>query len=153
MLVGATGVTFTLLEAAPVPAAFVAVTLQLYCTAFVIELTMIGLVVPVPVRVVSPAAVQVTVYPVIAEPPFDAGAVNEIVACAFPGLPVPIVGAPGTVRGVTVTLPDAAPVPCALVALTLHVYCVPFVIPVTLTGLADAVAVCADPVVGVHVAV
>ena len=42
---------------------------------------------------------EVTVYPVIGDPPLLAGAVNVIVACAFPFVAVPIVGAPGTVEG------------------------------------------------------
>lgn len=56
----------------------------------------------------------------IAEPPFEAGAVNATVALAFPAVAVPIVGAPGTVRGVTDTDPDAELVPIAFVAVTLQ---------------------------------
>ena len=58
--------------------------------------TAIGLAVPVPV---IPPGLDVTVYPVIAEPPSLAGAVKATVACAFPAVAVPIVGAPGTVEG------------------------------------------------------
>lgn len=48
----------------------------------------------------------------IALPPFEAEGVNEIVARAGPGTPVPIVGASGTVAAIViekfwVTLPDA----------------------------------------------
>jgi hypothetical protein len=57
--------------------------------------TVIGLVVPVPV---NPPGLEVAVYPVIAEPPLLAGAVNVTVACPFPAVAVPIVGAPGTVE-------------------------------------------------------
>jgi hypothetical protein len=39
---------------------------------------------------------------VIAEPPSEAGAVNAIVACALPGVAVPIVGAPGAVAAMTI---------------------------------------------------
>ena len=49
---------------------------------------------------VPPAGADVTVYPVIAAPPFEAGAAKVTVACPLPALPdaaVPIVGAPGTV--------------------------------------------------------
>ena len=53
-----------------------------------------------PVAVLLPG-LEVTVYPVIAEPPLLAGAVNVTVAWAFPAVAVPIVGAPGTVEGVT----------------------------------------------------
>ena len=38
----------------------------------------------------------------IAEPPLEAGAVKEIVACAFPGVAVPIVGAPGAVAEIVI---------------------------------------------------
>ena len=169
------------------------------------------------------------------EPPLDAGAVNAIVAVALPGVPVPIVGAPGAVAlivieklcvalppafvavitpenvpialgvplmrpallnvrlvgsaplvtlnvgagepfavtvklygtwnepfgggalenvgddaGVTLTVPEAAPVPTALVAVTEHVYVVPFVRPVTVIG--DAAPLALNPP-GLHVAV
>ena len=61
----------------------------------------------------------------IAEPPFDAGAVNVTVACALPAVAVAPVGAPGTVAGVTgVTLFDAAEGalgPTAFVAVTVKV--------------------------------
>jgi hypothetical protein len=58
--------------------------------------TLIGLAVAVPVRVVWPVAVQVAVYPVIVAPPFELGAVNAMEAEALPAVAVPIVGAPGT---------------------------------------------------------
>ena len=65
-----------------------------------------------------------------------AGAVKVTVALALPALAVPMIGAPGTVAGALgVTLfdaADAAPVPIALVALTINVYAVPLVSPVTL---------------------
>ena len=88
---------------------------------FVSPVTAIGLAVPVPVL---PPVLEVTVYNVIALPPFDAGAVKLTVACALPGVAVPIVGAPGTVVAAGVTLleaADAAPVPIAFVAFTVNV--------------------------------
>jgi hypothetical protein len=42
-----------------------------------------------------PPGLDVTVYPVIVAPPFDAGAANVTDACASPAVAVPIVGAPG----------------------------------------------------------
>jgi hypothetical protein len=55
---------------------------------------------------------------------------------------VPIVGASGTVAGTTVLLvPEATLVPTALVAVTVKVYVVPFVKPVTVKGEAPPVAV------------
>jgi hypothetical protein len=136
-------VTFTLADAGPTPAAFVAVTLQLYCTAFVSDATPTGLTAALPARVVSPAAVHVAVYVEIDEPPFDAGAVKVKLALAFPGVPTTFVGAPGTVRGVTLTVPDALPVPFSFIALTLQLYCVPLVRPVTVIGLDAPVPVIA----------
>ena len=48
---------------------------------------------------------------------------------------VTVVGAPGTVRGVTAVLAvDGALVPAALVAVTVNVYAVPLVRPVTVHG-------------------
>ena len=50
------------------------------------------------------------------------GAVKVTVACAFPPVAVPMVGAPGTVAGVTLfDAAEAALVPFALVALTVNV--------------------------------
>ena len=69
-------------------------------------------------------------------PPFEAGGEKVTVACALPAVAVPIVGAPGTVAGVTLfEAAEAGPVPIALVALTVKVYAVPFVKPVTVIGL------------------
>jgi len=78
----------------------------------------------------------------MALPPFDVGAVKDIVACAFPAVAVPIAGAPGVVEGVTLLeAAEAVPVPRALVAFTVKVYAVPFVSPVTVIGLAVPVLV------------
>ena len=58
----------------------------------------------------------------IAEPPLLDGAVKVTLALALPAVAVPIVGAPGTVDGVTLLdAADAAPVPSALVAVTVKV--------------------------------
>ena len=71
----------------------------------------------------------------IAEPPFPAGALNVTVACAFPAIAMPMTGAPGTVAGVTaLEAEDAGPLPTALVAITVKVYDVPLVRPVTVMG-------------------
>ena len=68
----------------------------------------------------------------IAEPPFDAGAVNATVAWAFPAVAVPMTGAPGGPTGVALfDAADAGPVPAALLAVTVKVYAVPLVSPVT----------------------
>ena len=44
-----------------------------------------------------------------------------MVACALPGVAAPMIGASGTVRGVTVTVAEGMLVPAALVAVTEHV--------------------------------
>ena len=63
------------------------------------------------------------------------GALKVIVACPFPAVAVAPVGAPGVVAGVTELLTtEAVLVPMALVAVTVKVYAVPFVRPVTIRG-------------------
>jgi hypothetical protein len=105
--------------AGPGPLAFVAVTVKVYAAPLVSPATIIGLVVPVPV---IPPGLEVTVYPVIGEPPLLAGAVNVTMAEAFPAVAVPIVGAPGTVEGVTEFEAElAGPGPLAFVAVTVKV--------------------------------
>jgi hypothetical protein len=64
-----------------------------------------------------------------------AGAVNVTVASALPLTAETLVGAPGTVAGVTALLAlEAVPVPTALVAVMVKVYEVPLVRPVTVIG-------------------
>ena len=76
----------------------------------------------------------------MAEPPLEAGAVKVAVAWALPAVAVPMIGAPGTVAGVTLfDAAEAGPVPIILVALTVKVYALPLVSPVTVQG--DAVQV------------
>jgi len=71
-----------------------------------------------------------------------AGAVKLTVALLFPAVAVPIVGVPGTVAGVTLLeAADAAPVPTPLVAVTVKVYAVPLVNPLTVRGLVPPDAV------------
>ena len=71
----------------------------------------------------------------MAEPPLLTGALNIIVAWPLPAVAVPIVGTPDTVAGVAELLvTDDALVPTAFVAVTVNVYVVPFVNPVTVTG-------------------
>jgi hypothetical protein len=119
---GADGVAaFDGAEAGPVPTAFVAVTVNVYLTPFVKPVTVNGLAAPV---AVSPPGDAVTVYEVIADPPFDAGALNVTVAWPFPAVAAPALGAPGTVGGTDgVTVfdgADAGPVPTLFVAVTVN---------------------------------
>ena len=71
----------------------------------------------------------VAVYVVIVAPPLDPGAVHATVTDVAPAfVAVPIVGAPGTVAGVTeLDAVDKLDVPAELVAVVLNVYAVPFV--------------------------
>ena len=58
----------------------------------------------------------------IAEPPFDAGALQESAACEFPGVATTDVGAPGIVRGVIAREAlDGADSPWTLIATTVKV--------------------------------
>jgi hypothetical protein len=76
------------------------------------------------------------------EPPLLPGALKVIVACPLPLVAVPIVGASGTVAGVTALLvPEEILVPYAFVAVTVNVYVAPFVRPVIVIGDAPPVAV------------
>lgn len=64
-------------------------------------------------------------------PPSSPGAVHETVAVSLYAVALPIVGAPGTVRGFVEAFEDADPWPAAFVAFTLNVYVVPFERPDT----------------------
>ena len=120
---GALGVT--LLEAAeakPAPLPFVAVTVKVYAVPLVSPvIAWVKAVVPA-FASVPPEGFEVTVYPVIAAPPFDAGAVKLTDACVLPAVAVPMVGAPGTVAGITLLeASEAELVPALLVAVTVKV--------------------------------
>ena len=81
---------------------------------------------------VWPPGFVVTVYPVIVEPPVDAGGFQLTEACVLPAVAETLVGAPGTVAGVTVLEGvDALLPPTLLVAMTVNVYAVPLIRPVT----------------------
>ena len=75
---------------------------------------------------------DVTVYPVISEPPVLDGADHETATEESPKTPDTPVGAPATVAGTTASeAVDAEPVPALLEAFTVNVYAVPLVSPVT----------------------
>ena len=71
----------------------------------------------------APPGLAVTVYPVIVEPPSDAGAVHDTTLCAFaPLVPDTLVGTPGNIYGVAeLDSLDALLVPAAFVAVTVNV--------------------------------
>ncbi len=78
----------------------------------------------------------------IADPPFETGALKVIVAYPLPRVAVPIIGAPGTVIGTTELLEAETTLsPTALVANTVNVYVTPFVRPVITIGEVPPVAV------------
>ena len=79
----------------------------------------------------------------IAEPPFETGAVKVTVASPLPRTALTLVGVPGVVAGVTELLVgEEELVPFAFVAVTVKVYVTPFVRPVTVIGESVPVAVC-----------
>ena len=99
---------------------------------------MMGL--PLPVAVFPPG-LEVAVKDVIGLPPSELG-VKLTIALAFPPAAVPIVGATGSPVGVTgFDAADGSPVPAMLLAVTVKVYVLPLVSPVTVIGLAVDVAV------------
>ena len=126
------------LDAGPAPAEVVAVTVKVYGVALVSPAT-VQLVVDV-LQDDEPGD-DVTVYPVIAAPPFDAGGVHDTTdrASAFE-VAVTERGAPGRTAGVADgDGAEALPAPTALVAATVKVYAVPLVRPVTVQAV-EAVA-------------
>jgi hypothetical protein len=127
------GVTELLVEDETlVPAEFVAVTVNVYVVPFTKPVTVTGDEPPVAVK---PPVLEVTVYDVTADPPLFTGGVNEIVAWPLPATAVTLVGAFGTVAGTIVLLvEEAILVPTLFVAVTVNVYVVPFVKPVTVNG-------------------
>jgi len=118
----AVGVTDTAAEAALVPLALVAVTVQLYSLLLVSFDTEIGLLVAVPVLVVVPVTHEAVYFAMVA-PPLELGAVKVMLALTLPAVAAPMVGAPGTVFvGVTNTALEATLLPLALIALTVQLY-------------------------------
>ena len=88
-------------------------------------------VAPVVVHV-PPAGLEVTVYPVMAEPPVG-GAVQDRLAVVVDVVAEAVTarGAPGTLAFSELEADDATLVPAELVAVTVNVYAVPVVRPVT----------------------
>jgi len=97
----------------------VAVTVNVYGVPGVRPATVMGLLVPV---AVMPPGAEVTVYCVIALPPFEVGTVKLMVACPLPLTAFGVLGAVGTVAGCTLfEATEATPVPPAFMALALNV--------------------------------
>src|SRR5260370_39163447 len=82
----------------------------------------------------------------MAAPPLEAGASQLNITWLFPGVTSRPAGAPGTVAGVTELDGDeAGPVPTALVAVTVKVYLVPLVRPLTVALVAVPLALAGVP--------
>jgi hypothetical protein len=117
--------------AAEVPFVFVATAVNVYAVPFVKPVTTNGDDAPV---AVSPPGLDVTVNPVIVDPPV-APAVKSTETCVLPAVTESIVGACGAVVAVTSDdAIDAADVPKEFIAITVYVYCVLDCKPVTVTG-------------------
>ena len=105
---------------------------------------------------VSAVPTAVAVYEVIVAPPLEPGVVHATLTEVVPVIAaVPIVGAPGAVAGTGVTefdAADATDVPRLFVAVTVNVYAVPVVKPVTVIALLHVAAVNV-PVIAVPTAV
>jgi hypothetical protein len=122
------GVAVSEFDGGPVPTAFVAVTVNVYCWPFVSPFTVQPVAPFVPQ--VKPPGDAVAVYPVIALPPSDEGAVHERPTWVLPRTADTSVGAPGTVAaatGVAVSVFEGDPVPTPFVAVTAKEYWTPFV--------------------------
>jgi hypothetical protein len=91
-----TGVTMTVVDAALLPCAFVAMTEQVYVFPLVKPVIVRGEAVPVCDAEAGIDPVQVAVYPVIGEPPVLVGGVNEMVVDWKPAEPLMPVGGCGT---------------------------------------------------------
>jgi hypothetical protein len=84
----------------------------------------------------------------------DAGAVNVTVAWAFPAVAATAVGAPGVVYGVTaLEAVEALEVPTEFVAVTVKVYALPGVRPVTMCESDVVPALLSVPPAGLDVTV
>jgi hypothetical protein len=111
------------------PTAFVACTVNVYAVPFAKPLTAHGAAEQV---APTPPGDAVTRYPVIAAPPLPVGAVHCTLADAFPRSAETLVGASGTVAGVTgADADDSALLPTAFATRTVKLYAVPLVRPVT----------------------
>jgi len=78
----------------------------------------------------------------MAAPPLEAGAVHVTVACPFPAVALTLVGAPGGAAGVTLLDgTEAGLLPAQLAAVTVKVYVVPLVSPLTVAVVVVPLAV------------
>lgn len=122
------------------PAAFRATTVNVYAVPFAKPLT-VAVVAPAAALATMPLGVDVMVKPVMTEPPLTAGAVHATTAVVSPGVALTLVGASGTVIGVTgFDAADGVPPPTPLIAATVNVNVDPLVSPATVTLVSAAPA-------------
>ena len=141
-------------DGTPVPFAFVARTVHVYDFAFERPPTRMGELAPEADPVAPPFDdTHAAPKPVIGLPPSN-GAMNETVTRAFPATAVGCAGASGTRFGTaTADGTEGALSPLLFVAVTVHVYDLPFVRPPTRIGeLAPAADPAAPPFDETHVA-
>lgn len=103
-------------DAAPVPFAFDAVTVNVCAVPAVRPVTVQDVAVAGLGAQVAPPGDAVAVYDVMADPPLSLGAVQETVTWPCPAIPLTDVGAPGTVWGTPEVDAVAAPEPAAFTA-------------------------------------
>ncbi len=104
-----------------VPTVLVAVTVNVYAVPLVRPL-IVQESAPDDNPQVRPPGLVVTVYAVIVDPPLLTGALHDTTTCVLPLTPATLVGAPGSVIGVTtLEAGDELDVPAALVAVTVNV--------------------------------
>jgi len=109
-------------EAGPVPATLRATTVNVYGVPSARLVTLHEVSAAALVVQVFPSGEEATAYPVIGDPPSNAGAVQETRARCVPAVAVTPVGESGTVRGVAESDgSEAALVPWAFVAVTVTV--------------------------------
>jgi hypothetical protein len=100
IVAGVTGSDAT--EEDPVPTELIALTVNVYGVPFVRPVTIPVVTLPTVTGEFPADGLDVRIYPVIGDPPFDKGASQETVTCVFPATPTTFVGAPGTVGGIEV---------------------------------------------------
>jgi len=124
---------FDFTDETDVPTELVAVTVNVYLVPLVNPL-MTAFVAFAPTFTTIPPGLEVIVYPVIGEPPLYAGKDHDTVAFPLPNTVLTFVGLVGADGGAGITLfvgVDGTDVPMELMAVTVNVYAVPAVSPVS----------------------
>ena len=120
------GVPDTAVDAGDAPALFIATTVIEYAVPLTRLVTVQLKVAVVHVKTPPSPSSAVTVYPETVAPPDSAGPDHATSSDPSSGVTVSNVGAPATVAGVSVTVPEAEELPVTLAAVTDTEYSVPF---------------------------